>query len=221
MKRSDKLILTYESKSKERAKSGLPRPRSNFEQRSISKQSSTNRFQKDGLVKTTLTKNNSTKYLKRYKDREQIREKELNENIEKNKIDEEYAMLMKMSELNSINKERENDIAYRAYKSAEGVIKVKIFNLNKFEKEISLKEFDTIYKNFKKTTKENKDWTMLPQNTSKQGDELQTLKNRNTQKSERQQELKNLLVNTVNLTNLLKEQIKIFKMKGIYGCESI
>lgn len=62
---------------------------------------------------------------------------------------------------------------------------------------------------------------MLPQNTPKQNDELQILKNRNNQKSERQQELKNLLVNTVNLTNLLKEQIKIFKMKGIYGCEDI
>lgn len=48
-------------------------------------------------------------------------------------------MLMKMSELNAINKERENSTAYRAYKSAEGVIKVKVFNLNKFEKEISLK----------------------------------------------------------------------------------
>jgi len=62
-------------------------------------------------------------------------------------------MLLKMSELNTINKERESNIAYRAYKSAEGIIKVRVFNLNKFEKEISLKEFDTIYKNFKKTTK--------------------------------------------------------------------
>jgi hypothetical protein len=44
---------------------------------------------------------------------------------------------------------------------------------------------------------------------------------KNARKSDRQQELKNLLVNTVNLTNLLKEQIKIFKKKGIYGCEDL
>lgn len=110
-----------------------------------------------------------------------------------------------MSELNTINKERENKTTYRAYKSAEGIIKVRVFNYNKFEKEISLNEFDTIYKNFKKTTKENKDWTVVRQSThQKMTDELQNLKNKNSQKSERQQELKNLLVGTVNLTNLLK-----------------
>jgi hypothetical protein len=218
MKRSEKLILSYESKSKERAKSGLPRPKSHIEQRSISRQGSTVRFQKEAKTTTALAKNNSLKYLRRFKEREQGREKELNENIEKNKIDEEYGMLTKMSEINALNKDRENSTAYRAYKSAEGVIKVRVFHLNKFEREISLKEFDTVYKNFKKTAKENKEWSCQPQNTPKSGDELQNLKNRNSQKSERQQELKNLLVNTVNLTNLLKEQIKIFKMKGIYGC---
>jgi hypothetical protein len=69
MKRSDKLILSYESKSKERAKSGLPRPRSNIEQRSISRQGSTVRFQKEAK-NTALAKNNSTKYLRRFKERE-------------------------------------------------------------------------------------------------------------------------------------------------------
>ncbi len=75
-------------------------------------------FQKETKTTTALAKNNSTKYLKRFKEREQIREKELNENIEKYKIDEEYAMLTKMSEINTINKDRDNNTAYRAYKSA-------------------------------------------------------------------------------------------------------
>lgn len=44
---------------------------------------------------------------------------------------------------------------------------------------------------------------------------------KNQKKEERQQELKTLLINTVNLTRLLEEQIKIFKMKGIYGCEAL
>jgi hypothetical protein len=41
-------------------------------------------------------------------------------------------MLLKMSELNTLNKERENKITYRAYKSAEGIVRVRVFNLNKF-----------------------------------------------------------------------------------------
>lgn len=45
-----------------------------------------------------------------------------------------------------------------------------------------------------------------------------TTQSKNQKKEERQQELKNLLMNTVGLTRLLEEQIKIFKMKGIYGC---
>lgn len=123
------------------------------------------------------------KYLKKFQQREKIREKELNQNIEKNKIDEEFAMLTKMSEINALNKDRENSTTYRAYKSAEGVIKVRVFHLNKFEKEITLKEFDTIYKNFKKTVKENKEWTPQPQGNVKAVDQLQNLKNRNSQKS--------------------------------------
>lgn len=97
MKRSDKLILSYENRSKERAKSGLPRPKSQLEQRSISRQGSVVRFQKETKASSGLAKNNSLKYLRRFKEREQVREKELNDNIEKNKIDEEYAMLTKMS----------------------------------------------------------------------------------------------------------------------------
>ncbi len=44
---------------------------------------------------------------------------------------------------------------------------------------------------------------------------------KNARKADSQHELKNLLVNTVNLTNLLKEQIRIFKKKGIYGSEGL
>ena len=54
---------------------------------------------------------------------------------------------------------------------------------------------------------------------TKENKGVHSLKMKNARKGDRQQELKNLLVNTVNLTNLLKEQIKIFKKKGIYGCD--
>jgi hypothetical protein len=91
--------------------------------------------------------------------------------------------------------------------------------LNKFVREINLKEFDRIYKSFKKNTKEKKEWAVNCHSVEKENKAVHSLKMKNARKADRQQELKNLLVNTVNLTNLLKEQIKIFKRKGIYGSE--
>ena len=79
-------------------------------------------------------------------------------------------------------------------------------------------EFDRIYKSFKKNTKEKKEWALITQIQTKENKAIHSLKMKNARKSDRQQQLKNLLVNTVNLTNLLKQQIKIFKKKGIYGC---
>ena len=222
-KRSDMLLDKLQAKERKRPKTGLPSEKEKAAHnsdhfRSLTRHSSANRFKRESEGRPLLVKNNSKDYLRKYREQELTKEKQLHDSIEKNKIDQEYNMLLKMSELNTINKERENRTTYRAYKCAEGVIKVRVFNFNKFEKEISLNEFDTIYKNYKKTTKENKEWTVTSQaNPHKNTDELQKLKNRNMQKSERQQELKNLLVGTVNLTNLLKEQIKIFKEKGILG----
>lgn len=98
---------------------------------------------------------------------------------------------------------------------------MRVFELNKFVREINLKEFDRIYKSFKKNTKEKKEWAMTSDPMEKENKAVHSLKMKNARKADRQQELKNLLVNTVNLTNLLKEQIKIFKKKGIYGCEDL
>ena len=222
------LLDQLQAKEKKRPKSGFPGGTSNkstfFEKsRPVTRQASAQRLRRESSsTKGLLVKNHSKDYLRKYRERELNREKELHESIEKNKIDQEYGMLMKMSELNAIGKERDSSTTYRAYKSAEGTIRVRVFHYNKFEKEISLNEFDTIYKNFKKSTKENKEWAVVQQqHPQKVQDELQALKNRNSQKAERQQELKNLLVGTVNLTNLLKEQIKIFKEKGILGSEHL
>jgi hypothetical protein len=80
-------------------------------------------------------------------------EKQLAETIDKTKNEYEYGMLLKMSEMNENNREKNSNETYRAYKSAEGIIRVRVFELNKFVREINLKEFDRIYKSFKKNTK--------------------------------------------------------------------
>lgn len=67
-------------------------------------------------------------------------------------------MLIKMNELNEFNKANKSTITYRAWKNAEGNIIVKVFNLDKVEKELTLKEFESEYKICKKSTKENTPW---------------------------------------------------------------
>ena len=52
-------------------------------------------------------------------------------------------MLMKMNELNEFNRLNKSSITYRAFKNAEGTIRVRVFNLDKIDKEISLKEFES------------------------------------------------------------------------------
>lgn len=82
---------------------------------------------------------------------------------------------------------------------------------------------------FKKSTKENKQWERPMSMKLLQSNHNDYLSNtlqstgisKNQKKEDRQKELKNLLDNTVKLTKLLQEQIKILKMKGIYGCENL
>ena len=71
------------------------------------------------------------------------------ETIDKTKNEYEYSMLLKMSEANELSKELEHPFTFRAYKNAEGSIKVKVFNLNRLEKEMTLKEFEREYRSLK------------------------------------------------------------------------
>ena len=48
-------------------------------------------------------------------------------------------MLLKINELNEFNKNTKSTITYRAYKNAEGLIRVRVFNLDKIERELTLK----------------------------------------------------------------------------------
>lgn len=48
-------------------------------------------------------------------------------------------MLIKMNEINEINKKNRSSITYRAYKNAEGNINVRVFDYETLKKEITLK----------------------------------------------------------------------------------
>ena len=83
--RSDLLLERLQNKPKQRPKSGQPGTRATSAARSVS------RGQVGGQARTLgagAGQNNSLKYLRKHREREGAREKELQESIEKNKIDE-------------------------------------------------------------------------------------------------------------------------------------
>ena len=50
-------------------------------------------------------------------------------------------MLLKMNEMNEFSKKNKYPVTYRAFKNAEGMIKVRVFDLEVFKKELTIKEF--------------------------------------------------------------------------------
>lgn len=81
-------------KDKKRPKSGFHLNKSNSEfTKTFTRQTSAQRFRKEVTKPPqssypTVTKNNSLDYLKKFREKEMKKERELKDNIEKNKIDE-------------------------------------------------------------------------------------------------------------------------------------
>ena len=55
-----------------------------------------------------------------------------------------------MGEANDLNKQMQSLLTFRAYKNAQGNLRVRVFNLDKFEKEINLDEFQREFNSIKK-----------------------------------------------------------------------
>lgn len=78
-----------------------------------------------------------------------------------------------MSEANDLNKEMQSVETYRAYKNAQGNLRVRVFNLDRFVREIKLKEFQKEFNDIKKKFNESKKisrWQVL--STSKKDKNL-------------------------------------------------
>ena len=77
LKRSQNIVSSYESKGKGRAQSGTIRPKSGMPigNRSLSRQNSANHLKANVSYAKTLTKNNSSNYIKKFKEKEEMREK--------------------------------------------------------------------------------------------------------------------------------------------------
>ena len=78
-----------------------------------------------------------------------------------------------MSEANDLNKEMQYVQTYRAYKNAQGNLRVRVFNLDRFVREIKLKQFQKEFNDIKKKFNETKKisrWQVL--STSKKDKNL-------------------------------------------------
>lgn len=171
------------------------------------------------LSSTHLNINKSKEYLRLQKRKEQKMEKLLEGAINKAKDEYEYELLLKMSEANDLNKEMQSVTTYRAYKNAQGNLKVRVFNLDRFDRELKLEEFQREFNNLKKKYNETKKisvWHVLSSgkrcgSPPERSDVVQ----RNIKKPELQKELVSILTETMNLTNLLKSQLRILRANGV------
>ncbi|CAD8193238.1 unnamed protein product [Paramecium pentaurelia] len=176
--------------------------------------------------------NLSKYYLQKAKEREKEMDRLLQLTISKGKNEYEYEMLIKMGEANELSQLLESKITYRAYKSAQGNLKVHMYELDRFNKDMTLEEFQREYNMIKNKYNEGRNlkiWEVLSENKKSQKslqhfgtqkDEIQQDSQNQHQskiinKKERQSELKKVLLETMMLTNVLKEQLSVLQKKGI------
>ena len=70
--------------------------------------------------------------------------------INKAKDEYEYELLIKMGEANDLNRDMQSVETFRAYKNAQGNLRVRVFNLDRFVREIKPKEFQKEFNDIKK-----------------------------------------------------------------------
>ncbi len=76
--------------------------------------------------------------------------------INKAKDEYEYELLIKMGEANDLNRDMQSVETFRAYKNAQGNLRVRVFNLDRFVREIKPKEFQKEFNDIKKRFNETK-----------------------------------------------------------------
>lgn len=122
----------------------------------------------------------------------------------------EFDCLQKMGEANEILQMHGSDLSYRAIRKDDRSLMCHIYRKEKFEEEISMHNFLRKWKKLKERKHK-----VLKVPTSQLTSKSISTTNGKFNKVERQEEVKKLLLETKELTNSLKEQVKILEEKGI------
>ncbi|EGR29571.1 hypothetical protein IMG5_153430 [Ichthyophthirius multifiliis] len=177
--------------------------------------------------------NKSKYYLLKQKEREKEIDRLLKLTISKGRNEFEYEMLIKMGEANELSQQLNSKITYRAYRSAQGNLKVHIYELDKYQKDMTLEDFQREFNTLKNKYNETKNlriWEVLSQNKkSKQKDFTKQTKDEEKETDKRHlgkininarhEELKGVLLKTMELTVILKEQLAVLNKQKINVCQ--
>ncbi|KAL4477644.1 hypothetical protein ABPG74_002794 [Tetrahymena malaccensis] len=175
-------------------------------------------------IPKSLAPNKSKYYLQKHKEREKEIDRLLKLTISKGRNEYEYEMLIKMGEANELSQQLNSKVTYRAYRSAQGDLKVHIYELDKYKTSMTLEEFQREYNALKNKYNETRNlriWEVLSENKKSKPKEFnkqtkeefqQTSDTNNRGKiniQARHNELKGVLLKTMELTIVLKEQLAV------------
>ena len=149
-------------------------------------------------------------YLKESKAKIENADREIALTVDRCKKEFEYECLHKMGEANEIAQNLEMPTTYRAVKKDDGTTKCHVYMNDQFVDEITLENF---VREWRKLKRKQKPAINLPAPKAK-------LENQGkVNKKTRQDELKKLLLETKELTNKLKDQLKVLEKRGVtYSC---
>lgn len=170
-------------------------------------QSSAKTFRPNTASAKNLPRKN---YLKESRAKIENADKEIALTVDRCKKEFEYECLHKMGEANEIAQILEMPTTYRAIKKEDGTTKCHVYMNDQFVDEITLENF---VREWRKLKRKQKPAINLPGNK-------ETVQNSGkVNKKARQDELKKLLLETKELTNKLKDQLKILEKRGVtYSC---
>lgn len=163
------------------------------------------------------------KFLRQTLARQKETERELALTVDKCKKEFEYECLHKMGEANEIAQNEGLQTAFRAIKKEDGITMCHMYEGDEFIKELTLENFLREWRRLKRMQKPSVNLvSKVQQATQMRADPQQPGKPASistgpskVNKKERQEELKKLLLETKELTNKLKEQLKVLEKKGL------
>lgn len=148
-------------------------------------------------------------YLRQSKAKEYKEKANLDTTLDRCRREYEYEIVRKMGEANEILLNIGSNTTYRCIRKDDRSLKCHIYILENFVEEISLENFLREWKRLK-----NKK-PAPPETTSVQVTSKSSVATAKVKKNERQEELKKLLLETRELTNSLKTQLRVLEQKGI------
>lgn len=154
----------------------------------------------------------SQHYLRERQRREKERDHGLKSAIEQSGREILYKHLYRMGEANEWAVELGLPTRYRAFKGKDGSIKCHIYEGGQFEKEVSLELFEKRYSSLKSRWNQVTGFKEKEEKEKPATEPVHALSREEQER--RQSEIRAALLNTIHLTQTLKEQLKVLDKRA-------